>query len=342
MVSAGIARGPADISAPVHADHADILEQKDIRLQRWNAATGEANHHKIAAISQATQAFIKGRPANGIHQAIHAMSGCSRAHRITKGCRAIQHHIRATGAQHFVLCHASARNHLGTASLGDFNSGKANAARRAMHQYPITRFDLAAPQKRRAGGGVGNRESDGRFQWQAIRDGDGVDIIGNSFFRHAAPIHHSENARAGWRCIGIGCRFQHRADDFRAGCERQRRLALIFARHHQLCREGNPCRRNFDPHAARTQRRARYILDFQCIKIAPAFAYDCAHHAASSCMIISAPFSPIMMVGTLVLPVVSVGITEASITRKPAMPRSLKRLSTTLAGSSPIRQVPTG
>ena len=46
-------------------------------------------------------------------------------------------------------------------------------------------------------------------------------------------------------------------------------------------------------------------------------------------MIIAAPFSPIMIVGALVLPVVSVGITEASITLRPWMPRTLRRESTT-------------
>ena len=41
VIPAAIARGPADISAPIHANHADILEQQDIGLQCWNAAAGE-------------------------------------------------------------------------------------------------------------------------------------------------------------------------------------------------------------------------------------------------------------------------------------------------------------
>ena len=61
MVSAAIARGPADIGAPIHTNHADILEQQDIGLQRWNAAAGEANHNKIAAIRQAAEKRISMR-----------------------------------------------------------------------------------------------------------------------------------------------------------------------------------------------------------------------------------------------------------------------------------------
>ena len=55
-------------------------------------------------------------------------------------------------------------------------------------------------------------------------------------------------------------------------------------------------------------------------------------------------FSAIMMVGALVLPPISVGITEASITRNPSRPITLNCESTTAIGSlaTPILQVPTG
>ena len=42
--------------------------------------------------------------------------------------------------------------------------------------------------------------------------------------------------------------------------------------------------------------------------------------ARISALIISAAFSPIMMVGALVLPPISVGITDASTTRRPSRP----------------------
>ena len=58
----------------------------------------------------------------------------------------------------------------------------------------------------------------------------------------------------------------------------------------------------------------------------------------------AAPFSAIIMVGAAVLPEVMVGITDASITRNPAIPRKRKRPSNTAIGSlsGPILTVPTG
>ena len=50
----------------------------------------------------------------------------------------------------------------------------------------------------------------------------------------------------------------------------------------------------------------------------PTFATALTHFPSST--IIAAPFSAIIAVGVLVLPEVIVGITEASATRKPAMP----------------------
>src|SRR5438477_11653580 len=54
----------------------------------------------------------------------------------------------------------------------------------------------------------------------------------------------------------------------------------------------------------------------------------------------SAAFSPIMIDGALVLPDVSVGMIEASATRRPAMPWARSWASTTAIGSDPILQVP--
>lgn len=59
---------------------------------------------------------------------------------------------------------------------------------------------------------------------------------------------------------------------------------------------------------------------------------------------IAAPRSAIISVGELVLPDVMHGMTDASITRSPSMPRTLSVGSTTALSSSarPILQVPTG
>ena len=55
----------------------------------------------------------------------------------------------------------------------------------------------------------------------------------------------------------------------------------------------------------------------------------------------SAQRSPIMIVAALVLPEVTAGMTEASATRSPGTPCTLRDGSTTAIRSMPIRQVPT-
>ncbi len=55
----------------------------------------------------------------------------------------------------------------------------------------------------------------------------------------------------------------------------------------------------------------------------------------------SAAFSPIMIDGAFVLPPVIDGMIEASATRSPSMPRTLRSGPTTARSSTPIRQVPT-
>ena len=66
------------------------------------------------------------------------------------------------------------------------------------------------------------------------------------------------------------------------------------------------------------------------------------HYARISALIMSAAFSPIMMVGALVLPPIRVGITEASTTRRPSSPCTFSFASTTAIASLPILAVPTG
>ena len=80
----------------------------------------------------------------------------------------------------------------------------------------------------------------------------------------------------------------------------------------------------------------------------PAFAGTTAGNDAAalryriSARIISAAFSPIMIVGALVLPPISVGMIEASTMRKASTPRTFSFGSTTAIASVPILQVPTG
>jgi hypothetical protein len=47
----------------------------------------------------------------------------------------------------------------------------------------------------------------------------------------------------------------------------------------------------------------------------------------------SAPFSPIMIVAAFVLPDTTIGMIDASMTRKPARPRTRRRSSVTACGS---------
>ena len=56
----------------------------------------------------------------------------------------------------------------------------------------------------------------------------------------------------------------------------------------------------------------------------------------------SAAFSAIIIVGVLVLPPITFGMTDTSTTRRFAIPCTLSDGSTTASGSMPILQVPAG
>ena len=66
----------------------------------------------------------------------------------------------------------------------------------------------------------------------------------------------------------------------------------------------------------------------------------CTYRA--SALIMSAAFSAIIITAAAVLAETMVGITEASTTRRPSRPMTLRRGSTTAAGPVPMAQVPTG
>jgi hypothetical protein len=78
------------------------------------------------------------------------------------------------------------------------------------------------------------------------------------------------------------------------------------------------------------------------VTTAMVLSYAAAFLASAAASTMSEHFSPIMMQGALVLPLVSVGMIEASATRRPSMPCTYNSLFTTASASLPILQVPTG
>ncbi len=64
--------------------------------------------------------------------------------------------------------------------------------------------------------------------------------------------------------------------------------------------------------------------------------------SVSLCFSISKPLLAIASVGAAVLPLIMLGMIEASIMESPLTPRTFNEASTTDASSNPIRHVPTG
>src|SRR5436853_5634808 len=73
-----------------------------------------------------------------------------------------------------------------------------------------------------------------------------------------------------------------------------------------------------------------------------AHAAFAAGFARVSSRIMSEAFSPIITQAALVLPETTVGMIDASATRRPSKPRRRRRSSTTAVTSEPMRQVEVG
>ena len=136
------------------------------------------------------------------------------------------------------------------------------------------------------------------------------------------------------------------------------RVAALAPGPGQLCRSRNRCEPRdagrfgaglFHPTAFCAIARSRRIGAPRMVRIeawdAPTPAHRLDPLLKRYCVlarIIREAFSPIMIDGALVFPDVSVGMTDASATRRPCMPCTRNWSSTTAIGSWPILQVPTG
>ncbi len=188
--------------------------------------------------------------------------------------------IGAMGAGLIALLNAGrCGDYFGTQDAADLAGRQAHAAARAMHQQPVTLFDVQQmrPGQRRGRGGVSQRQGNRRREIQPARQGKSVDLARYRPLGQPAPIERGDHLVAGLEAGHAGADLDHVARHFGAGREREGRFALVFAGDQQRGAERHAGGAVGDTDLVGRQSFFRHVFQGQIFRPAPAAAHYCTH-----------------------------------------------------------------
>ena len=248
--------GPAEgEGAPADAHDVDVVEQQPVDLDRGDLARGEADHQQPPERAQAAQRVGEAVAADRVHDEVdpaQLLDGVAEAldgHGVRRPDR--PGHLGLGVAGHD-------GDHGGAERRRQLHAGRADPARRAVHEHGLARLQVAPHHHGEVRGEVVHRQTRARLEGDVVgQREDGIGIRGGDLRERArAAERHHPVARRERRAVR---HLPHRARDLGAQRERQLGLVLVEALRLQDVREVHPGRGDVDEHLLRAPRRLRHL-----------------------------------------------------------------------------------
>jgi hypothetical protein len=248
-------------TAEEHADQCRTLEQQQVHGDLRDLAGGETDHQVAALPRQAAHRGLGIGTTDRVVDDVDAVAARDLLDALAQVLRRVVHQVvGADAARHRELgLAAGGGDHGGAHGLGQFDRGRADAARRAQHQHRLPGRELRALPERVVAGEVRQAHATGRGEVERGRHREQALLAHRGAPGRAVAAGIGDHAVAGLEARHALADRSHHTGQFQPGNERQRRAFLVQAAQHQQVGKIERGGAHVDQHEAGAERGFRPV-----------------------------------------------------------------------------------